>query len=289
MNRGLSLLGAVTNLGLKPYDEDGRARGLDQAPRVLRELGVVARVGAADRGDVVAEPYRDFVRPSGRVRNDEEIARHSHALADAVEAATRDGDFLLLLGGDCSILLGALLGFRRRGSCALAFLDGHADFATPATSYTGAAAGMDLALAVGRGDSPLARLGDGPLVAEEDAVVIGRRDHVEDPLFGDGAVGYSNVLDLAAGNGAAATALERIGRKDFFIHLDVDILDSTLMPAVDSPQPGGLEPDELVALLRPLVHHPRALGLEVTIYDPALDGNRVWGRLLVDVLERVLR
>jgi arginase family enzyme len=39
--------------------------------------------------------------------------------------------------------------------------------------------------------------------------------------------------------------------------------------SVDSPEPGGPTADELVELLKPLVSHPLALGLELTIYDPA--------------------
>jgi arginase len=148
MTRSISLLGAPSNLGLKPYDDSGQARGVDEAPGVLRELGLVLRLGARDCGDVTAPPYRDFVRPPGGTRNVEEIVRYSHALGAAVREATSGGELLFVLGGDCSILLGTLLGL---GPCGLAFIDGHCDFATPAISGTGGAAGMDLAFAVGRG------------------------------------------------------------------------------------------------------------------------------------------
>ena len=46
--------------------------------------------------------------------------------------------------------------------------------------------------------------------------------------------------------------------------------------------------DELVAFLRPLVRHPRALGLDVSIYDPALDPDRSCARRLVSLLESLL-
>src|SRR5881628_3753692 len=60
--RTLNLLGAPTNLGLKPYD-DGRARRVDEAPAVLRGLGLAETLGATDLGDVAAGAYRDFERP----------------------------------------------------------------------------------------------------------------------------------------------------------------------------------------------------------------------------------
>ena len=90
--------------------------------------------------------------------------------------------------------------------------------------------------------------------------------------------------------GAAADALARLtspALAGFWIHLDADVLNPTDMPAVDSPESGGPTAREIVALLAPLVHHPRALGLELTIYDPALDPDRSCAARLVTLLETV--
>ena len=61
------------------------------------------------------------------------------------------GDIPIVLGGDCSILLGNLLALRGRGRYGLLFIDGHADFYQPDAEPNGEAASMDLALATGRG------------------------------------------------------------------------------------------------------------------------------------------
>lgn len=291
------MLGAPSNLGLKPYD-DGQPRQVDQAPRVYRELGLVERLGARDLGDVKAPPYADFERPPGGTRNEAAIAGYSRELGERVGAAVRGGgDFPLVLGGDCSILLGTLLGLRPLGPCGLAFLDGHCDFATTAISTTGGAAGMDLALAVGRG-SVLARLaGDAPLLQEGDAVVMARKDEADEPFYGSHSLRRSAVLDLpyekvrdlgtAAAVDAALARLARPDLKGFWIHVDADVLDPAVMPAVDSPEPGGLGLEGLAALLTPLVRQPQALGLQVTVYDPGLDPDRECASRLVDLLERV--
>jgi arginase len=71
--------------------------------------------------------------------------------------------------------------------------------------------------------------------------------------------------------------------------VDADVLNPIEMPAVDSPEPGGPTLDEIVNLLAPLVRHPRALGLELTIYDPALDPDRSCAARLVTLLETLLR
>jgi arginase len=87
------------------------------------------------------------------------------------------GEFPVVLGGDCSIMLGCLLALRRRGRHGLLFLDGHADFYQPEAEPDGEAASMELALATGRGPVVVTDLeGRRPLVRDEDVVVLGRRD-----------------------------------------------------------------------------------------------------------------
>lgn len=282
MDRPLGIIGAPSNIGIRPYDGGG-ARRLDLAPAVLREQGLVTRLGGSDLGDVLPAPYRDFERTPGRVRNEVEVRAYASALADAVGAASNGGAFVLVLGGDCSIVLGNLLGLRRagRGRVGLVYLDGHADFGTPDESRTGSAASMCLSLAVGRGDTPLARLdGARPLARPADVVLLGRRDEAQ-PWYGHAALRALGILDIpgaalaaCAPADVAATALARVARPEldgFWIHVDADVLDPAVMPAVDSPEPGGPGFDRLGALLAPLVRHPRALGMQLTIYDPTLD------------------
>src|ERR1700730_307833 len=206
--------------------------------------------------------------------------------------------------GDCSIVLGCLLGARRysQGSVGLAYVDAHADFATPEESRTGSVASMCLALAVGRGQTPLARLaGNEPLVPGKAVVLIGRRDAAE-PWYGHAALAASPILDIpgaalrergvtkvAAAALLSFTAPGSSGElRGFWIHLDADVINPNLMPAVDSPVTGGPTIDEVVELLTPLVRHPRALGLEVTIYDPGLDLDRSCAVRLVTLLEKLL-
>ncbi|MGH7474927.1 MAG: arginase family protein [Longimicrobiales bacterium] len=297
--RRLGIVGAPSSIGIRPYDESGEARQLDRAPGVLRELGLVARLDADDLGDVTPPGYRDFTRPPGGVRNEAGVAAYSRALADRIALGLDGGRFVLVLGGDCSIVLGCLLGaMRRPGRTGLAYIDGHADFATPAESVTGSAASMCLALAVGRGDSTLARLaGATSLVQAQDVALIGRRD--EGQPYGHRALDVSGILDVPAavlsatgGAAVASTVLERIdgaGVGGFWIHVDADVLDPRVMPAVDSPEPGGPGIDDLVELITPLVDHPRALGMQLTIYDPLLDPDRAAAVRLVALLERVLQ
>jgi arginase len=298
MARSVAVIGAPSALGIRPYD-DGRVRRLDLTPRVLRERGVVARLRAADLGDVVPPArYTDLVRPPGRVRNQDDLADYARELAQRVASASRDGQFVLLLGGDCSILFGALLGLRQAGHprVGLVYFDAHSDFATLEESQSGSAASMNLALATGRIDAPLAHLdGAFPLVGVEDVVHIGSRD--EGQPYGNAELGRAGavvisqrVIDAQGVADALTQTFERVSpvAEGFWVHFDVDVLDPAVMPAVDSPIGGGLGLDEAAALLGPVVRHPAALGLQVTIYDSTLDPDGVAAARLVDLLVRSL-
>ena len=165
---------------------------------------------------------------------------------------------------------------------------------------TGSVASMGLALAVGRGESPLARLaGQVSLVRGGDVALIGRRDQGQ--WYGHEALAVSGILDLPwaaiAPDGAAvpptalavtaSTVLDRVAASDasgFWILVDADVLSPEVMPAVGSPEPGGPDIDELAALLAPLVDHPKALGMALTLYDPSLDPDRSSAARLVELL-----
>jgi arginase len=64
----------------------------------------------------------------------------------------------------------------------------------------------------------------------------------------------------------------------------VDILDAEVMPAVDSPDPGGIDHVQLQMLLRPLLASPKCIGIDVGIYDPDLDPDGIYAAELTDTL-----
>jgi len=299
MSRPVAVVGAPSSIGLRPDDDSGEPQQVDRAPGVLRDLGLLGRLDAADLGDVRPPPYEDFTRPPGRARNETGVAAYSRSLADRVGAALDDGHFMVVLGGDCSIVLGCLLGARRHNTqVGLAYVDAHADFATPEQSQTGSVASMGLALAVGHGDTPLAKLaGPAPLVRPDDVALIGRRDGSQ-PSYGHAALAVSGILDLpdpdwrpSRASATASAALDRVGSNEvggFWVLVDADVLDPLVMPAVGSPEPGGPGIDELAEFLGPLVSDPKALGLALTLYDPSLDPDRACAERLVGLLEQLV-
>jgi arginase len=289
----ITVLDAPSTLGLPP-PASGRVPGCRQLPEALRREGIVDRLGAVDAGRVEPAPYSAELDPLTGVRNGATIPGFSVRLADRVEQLLRAGSFPLVLGGDCSILLGSMLALRRRSRYGLVSLDGGLDFRHPGNTErvgpVGSLAGEDLAVVTGRGPEQLTNLeGHRPLVRDGDIVAVGHRT----------VQGFEEVLqtgmtlfDVAAlrrlgASAVAASALQVLGAHDLqglWIHLDVDVLDPELMPAVDSPEPDGLTWEELVELLGGFTAAELAVGMQVTIFDPDLDPDGRLARQLTDAL-----
>jgi arginase len=277
---GLSVVvvDAPSNLGLSP-PEAGREPGVRGLASALRARGIVARLGAEAGGGLAPPPYSPEIEPLMGTRNCEAIRGFALDLAGRVADVVGSGRFPLVLGGDCSILIGGMLALRRMGRFGLVFVDGHLDFRHPGNSARlGAVAGEDLAVVTGRGPERLANIdGLGPLVRDEDVVALGEREDY--PEWRDIHSTGITVWDLrrlrALGFAEAAEmALDKLranGVEGFWLHLDADVLDDDLMPAVDSRQPGGMSYGELVELLGLLLRSGLAVGMEVTIFDPELD------------------
>lgn len=290
--RNIVVLDAPSNLGLRP-PAPGTVPGCYKLAGALREQRIVQRIGASEGGVVVPPRYaRGAWQEGDGVFNAAAIARYTRTLADRVEQHVRAGDFPLVLGGDCSIQLGASLALRRIGRYGLVSVDGSADFRHAGNGDgIGAAAGEELAIATGRGQDDLAGLeGLRPYLRDEDVRILGIRDYDEDrtelaelkiPVATVGEIRERGAADLAGG---IVRSLESPALDGFWVHLDADVLDPSVMPAVDSPDDGGLLPGELGPLLRTLVHSPRCVGLNVTVYDPDLDPDGTAGALLTDLV-----
>ena len=272
----ITILGCPTELGLR-RERSGVPSGTIHAPNALRMAGLVERLGAHDFGDLPTPPY-DPVRRDG-VLNASAVDAYAELQAVAIGSVLDEGRFPLILGGDCSLLLGSLRALQHRGRYGVVFIDGHTDFYSPKTSGTGGLAGMDLYFACAES-----------LVDSASVVHLGRRDLEEAARCG-GELPQS-ILDLhldivreLGPRAAARRAAERMQPLDgFFIHLDVDVLDDAFMPCVDSRQPGGLTSVELREILDELVASGRAAAAEVTIFDPTTDESGDAARGLVDVL-----
>jgi arginase len=246
-------------------------------------------VGAIDAGAVLPGAYLDddSTRTPGQVRNEEQIVDHARRLSHKIASVVRAGRAPLVIGGDCSLLLAAGVALAPANRFGLVHVDGHTDFRHPGNSDDCASvAGEDLAAAVGLHWPAIADIdGLGPYFDRHHTVHVGCRNNDEHLAEARATLGLAIPAEDAITLGADAVTQDAkrvAGPHGYWLQLDVDVLDPTFMPAVDSPDAGGLNPTQLIALLRGLV--PGAVGASVSVFDPELDPTGEYAALLTDIM-----
>jgi arginase len=288
---------APSNLGLRP-NENGTQQGTWGAPKALMDAGLQKALNAAEVISLDRPKYENDAQRGTRIRNGNTIRAFSLQLSEKVTEALKKNQFPVVIGGDCSILLGGLYASRLSDGRGLIHIDGHSDFSHPgnydAKSRLGSVAGMDLALASGRGEDLLTdwpKVGK-PLANDADIIQIGERN-AESPYFKDY---YGDILrteikmfkiQSILTDGIKATAqkviarLQERGLNKVWAHVDLDVLDEKVMPAVDSPGSPGLNYEQLSELIAALYKSGRINGINFAIYDPERDPNKRYAGSLV--------
>ena len=274
----------VTVVGV-PFNSSGLTGGVARAPAALRRAGLVAGLAgplqAVDAGDVGFDPPAAERSPASGLLAERALVSMVAGTRRAVAAVHRAGRFPLVLGGDCPVLLGALAATRdRHGQVGLLMLDGHEDAYPPRRSPTGEAADCELALALGLADGlpePLAALL--PLLAPNQVGLLGPRD--EAAIAREGVASLRGVVPLwsdveLAVRGAvevAARAARDLAAAvpAWWLHVDLDVLATAELAAVDYPQPGGLRWWQLRQMTVAALAVPGCAGWTVAIYNPDLD------------------
>lgn len=281
-----------------PYDSAGTAVGTARAPAVLRRHGLLERLKAVaevtDYGDISIIPsgeHRD--RGSGLIGSDT-LLRMLDDLRGVVSRAFGAGQFPLLVGGDCPILLGGLAALKSAARVpGLLFVDGHEDAYSPHESPTGESADMEYGFAVGlkmedwppqlKEYFPLLRGRDAVLLAHRDLAVI-REDRASSVLS---EVPHYEAKQVAAAPAATVrAALQQLSPdvSAVWLHTDLDALSTQAMAAVDYKLPGGLNWSQLGAVIAASFADVRVIGWDVTIYNPDLDPQEKTAPRIVDFI-----
>ncbi|HET9972919.1 MAG TPA: arginase family protein [Streptosporangiaceae bacterium] len=286
--RPISVLGVPASAG-------SHNPGQELAPAAWREAGLIERLRAAgldveDRGDLPAEPFRP-VCPVDGLRDADRVAAIARKVAAGVAAIRQAGRLPLVLGGDCTITLGALDG---SGPGGLVYFDGDADLTTPERSTSAVADTMGMTHMLGGGSPRLARLGSRyPLLRPGQVVLFG---------FDPAELDTSEWTELVSRHlyaapapavradpaGQAWRALGYLNRRcdSYLVHFDVDVLHTGLFPLANFPHFAGLALDEAAACLDVFAGGEKFGGLVITEVNP---GHDPAGELLRTLAARVAR
>ena len=189
----------------------------------------------------------------------------------------------LVVGGDCTITLGVIAGFRRRHpDVGLVYLDGDADLGTPQGGGSGIFDSMGITHLLGGGAPELAGLaGRPPLLAPARLAIIGadprETDDAGREFLAGAGVRLAEAPEFAADPaGVAAAAITHVAAASgpVVVHFDVDVIDSGDLPLGNFPHYGsGVSLDAAIAALAAMRAHPSFAGLVLTEVNPTHDGD----------------
>jgi arginase len=290
--KGLSIIGVPTNSA-------GKKGGVAGAPAALRRAGLVGALGKInkvhDEGDVpFSTPTTERDAGSGIIAYGS-LASMIRGVRASVGRVLLEGRFPLVVGGDCPVLLGCLAAAHPTG---LLFVDGHEDAYPAHESPTGEAADMELGFALGREVPDLIKdaVGPVPLVDSSKIVMLGPRDKkvlqkTNTRSLDDGSIKFYDDGALRKGNieALARRAVRHLALGRLWLHVDLDVLSTRSLPAVDYQQPGGLSWNQLERLTSTILSSGKVVGMNVTIYNPDRDPDGRFARRIVKYLQTAMR
>jgi arginase len=298
MKKDIHIIHAPVNLGLS-RDASGKERGCDKLPDALKKVGFHSTLDAADTTIIPKPAY-----PEERIYNDgalngSRLASFSIDLADVVEEFLDTKEFPLVLGGDCSILVGCALALARKGRFGLIHLDAHPDYYHKENKEYAVVGGMALSIITGKGTDILSNLEQRkPYVKSKHVLTLGYRESdPEQDIIAEAEMDditcWSAEYVMREGLDKTAEHLNDFIKKEdvngYWLHLDADVLDASIMPCVDCPEHNGLQFSELKVLLKTLLQSHKIIGMNVTILDPELDNNyevtNTFSDMLIDVFK----
>ncbi len=252
-----------------------RAGGFAQASDAYLAAGIVgdfAAAGAEVSGTSRPELTEDQVS-GDRIMD---LGRHGALIAKAVSGAIAAGEVPLLAGGTCSHLVGMMAGLQRGlepgARIGLVWFDAHGDFNTPRTSHSGMLGGMPVAVTAGLCHAAW-REGAGmtaPLPTDRIVMVDVRNlDPEEAALVNATDVTIAQLRPEVAGPrveeavGALAATVDHI-----YLHIDADVLDSSLQPNHPTAEPDGPDLATTVAGIQAVFATGKVRALAVVSVDP---------------------
>ena len=204
---------------------------------------------------------------------------HQRRAEIAIRQILRGGAMPIVLGGDHGITNPILRGFDEVGPITLVHVDAHLDWRD---EVNGVRDGLS---------SPIRRASELPFI--KNIVQIGLRAQGRGrPADYQAAIDYGATL-------ISAYEMHEIGIKavldripdggNYYLSIDADGMDPTVMPAVDGPAPGGMDFLQARSLIHGLVKKGRVVGMDIVEIQPSKDTATkltcvTAGRLIVNLI-----
>ena len=274
-------MGRISVVGF-PSSAGSYAAGQDLAPAALRASGLIEALARAgldinDEGDLPAQVWRPD-REHPLAQNVSEVVAGLQLLSERLRPLFERGDRVLVIGGNCTIVLAVMAALGDNEPAGLAYFDRHYDLNTPSSATDGALDWMGLAHGLALPDAIpelVAAFGRRPLLASSQIAWLG----IEPEAATDWERLYAASLDLhvatseslaAEPAAAASAALRALPAGPLTVHLDVDVLDFTDAPLAENTDGRNTGPrlDQLAIALEMVARDPRMRALTIGELNP---------------------
>jgi arginase len=293
MTTTVDLIGAPTDIG-------AGSRGASMGPEALRVAGIREALQArglevADTGNL-AGPTNPWLPPADGYRHLDEVADWNKSVHEAMYQSLAAGRLPILLGGDHCLGIGSISAVARHCRATgkklrVLWLDAHTDFNTNALTPTGNVHGMPVAVLCGHGPAELTGIGGTTPAMSPSAIrQIGIRSvdegekrfvrqqglEVFDMRYID-EMGMRHTMEKALAGMDAGTHLH--------VSFDVDFLDPSIAPGVDTAIKGGPTYREAQLCMEMIADTGLLGSLDVMELNPALDVRNGTAEVAVDLIE----
>lgn len=293
-------------------------RGASLGPKAIRISDVARNKLFAGVRTITLSSYdllfRDASRDTPFAKNIGSIYDFNRVLSKTVQQELEKGNFVIILSGDHSNAIGGVSGFRNYigvEDCRIAWIDAHGDLHSPFTTPSGNMHGMPLAALTGHDnlDDAINELNDetirqwtdlkdftgatGRHLKGSEILFAGIRDLEEEEwdlvhelgiqFFDSKSFENNPVMDICSKmNGF-------VDKHPVYVSFDVDVLDPEISHGTGTPAPDGLKVMQVQEMLRCLLQTSHVHVLEITEVNPLLDNEGNTIRVVLDLLQNILK
>lgn len=280
----LHLLGYASGTG-------GKDPGSEEGPRTILQSKLVAHLPL--NWDAMLTAPTTPMRPDQKIRDIcLQLAKHASELV-------KQKTFFCAVGGDHTCAIGTWSGvydaMHQQGDIGLIWIDAHMDSHTPETTESGNLHGMPVASLLGYGYDTLSSiLNNAPKLKPENLCMIGIRsfEKGEAELLKKLNVKIYNMKEvLQRGfNVVLQEAIAHVSKHTigYGLSFDLDALDPTEAPGVDSPVQNGIKTSDFFAGIKQIANDPRLIATEIVEFNPSRDSEALTEKVIADFFKMLI-
>jgi len=215
--------------------------------------------------------------------NPNDIDEHYRNAEKVIETLLTRNVMPIVLGGDHGVPIPVLRGFKKWAPITLVHVDAHLDWRD---HVNGVRDGLS---------SPIRRASEMDHIGEIFQIGL-RSAGSARPEEMEAAISYGSHLipDIELQQIGMRSVLDRIpDQSNYYLTIDADGVDPTIMPAVAGPAPGGVTYDQMRTLIHGLVDKGRVVGMDIVEITPKRDLNGITaitaGRFICNLIGKAVR